>query len=83
MKSLKNFASAALELVGTLLCAILRVIIKGELHFERYVLKAYLNVEGPLYKIWWRNHAIAMQRKLDNEHSKYKTFVIPADNFRH
>lgn len=44
---------------------ILRLIIKGMLKVDRFVLKRYLNVETPLYKLWWNNHVGLIQNKLD------------------
>ena len=45
----------------TIYCALLWV--------SRKVLKRYFGIETPIYKFWHRNHAAAIQRKLDREHN--------------
>lgn len=40
---------------------------------SRKVLKRYFGIETPIYKFWHRNHAAAIQRKLDREHKLVTT----------
>lgn len=42
--------------------------------FDRRVLKRFLNIETPLYRLWWEAHSANMQRKLDKIHSPYFDF---------
>lgn len=45
---------------------VLRFIIRDlMLRFDRKVLKRYLNVQTPLYRLWWSNHCQLVQAKLD------------------
>lgn len=39
--------------------------VQSVLKFDREVLKRHFNLETPLYKLWWKSHVRAMQRKLD------------------
>ena len=54
-----------LGIIGHALFVTLRVIVRSILKFDRYVLKRYLNIETPLYKLWWSNNVEYIQKKLD------------------
>lgn len=45
------------------------IIYRALLWASRKVLKRYFGIETPIYKFWHRNHAAAIQRKLDREHN--------------
>lgn len=45
------------------------IIYRALLWVSRKVLKRYFGIETPIYKFWHRNHAAAIQRKLDREHN--------------
>lgn len=52
---------------------VLRFIIRDlMLRFDRKVLKRYLNVQTPLYRLWWSNHCQLVQAKLDAKNHKNK-----------
>lgn len=53
---------------------ILSAITVAALEFDRHVLKRHLNIETPLYRLWWKYHSESMQRKLDSIHSPYPDF---------
>ena len=50
----------AIEIITSIIGAIVR----AQLRFDRRVVKRYLNIETPFYRIWWRNHVSYMQRAL-------------------
>lgn len=52
---------------------ICKKIVRSQLKFDRFVIKRYLNVETPLYKLWWNAHAKCMQDKLDALYKPYKS----------
>lgn len=52
---------------------VLRFIIRDlMLRFDRKVLKRYLNVQTPLYRLWWSNHCQLVQAKLDAKNNTNK-----------
>ena len=53
-----------LRAIGNGLVECLGFIVRSLLKFDRKVLKRYLNIETPLYKLWWREHSKHIQRKL-------------------
>jgi glutamate synthase domain-containing protein 2 len=61
MACLSHIAIETAEVVCTIIYRIL-------LWVSRKVLKRYFGIETPIYKFWHRNHAAAIQRKLDREH---------------
>lgn len=50
------------------LIALIKSIVLGMLWCDRFIWKRHFNIEMPLYKIYWANHSLAMQRKLDKAH---------------
>lgn len=55
---------------------VLKHIVRLTLKFDRYVVKRYLNIETPLYKLWWSNHVALVQKKLENERDEYRSFTL-------
>lgn len=70
MKECKAFMWYLLCQLGNLLSWSIKHILRLCLRIDRYVIKRYFGLETPFYKIWWRNHAVVMQRKLDKIHNK-------------
>ena len=66
---MKQSINKALHVIGHVLCVCLKWVIQKMIRFDRKVWKRYFNLETPLYKLWWSNHARAMQKKLDKEHN--------------
>lgn len=55
-----------LHIIGRILYVVLRFIIRDlMLRFDRKVLKRYLNIQTPLYRLWWSSHCQFVQAKLD------------------
>lgn len=54
----------------------LRFLVRMTLKFDRFVVKRYLNIETPLYKLWWSNHVALVQKRLENERDDYKSFTL-------
>ena len=69
---MKKFINMALHVIGHVLFVCLKWTVQMMLRFDRKVWKRYLNLETPLYKLWWNNHAKAMQKKLDKCHELRK-----------
>ena len=69
MKECKEFAWYLLCLLGKLLEWCIKKSIRFCLWVDRFIVKRYLNLETPIYKLWWRNHALALQKKLDKIHN--------------
>lgn len=69
MKECKAFAMYILTQLGNLLVWCIKKSIRFCLWVDRFIVKRYFNLETPIYKIWWRNHAVCMQRKLDKIHN--------------
>lgn len=69
-----------MKTIGYILFVVLRAIVRTILRFDRKVLKRYLNIETPLYKIWWVQYAAMMQKKLDVAYAKrtdeYASFTL-------
>lgn len=55
---------------------VLRFVVRTMVKFDRFVVKRYLNIETPLYKLWWSNHVTLVQKKLENERDDYKSFTL-------
>lgn len=69
MKECKKFAWYLLCLLGKLLEWCIKKSIRFCLWIDRFIVKRYFNLETPIYKLWWRNHALAIQKKLDKIHN--------------
>lgn len=69
MKECKEFAWYLLCLLGRLLEWCIKKSIRFCLWIDRFIVKRYFNLETPIYKLWWRNHALAIQKKLDKIHN--------------
>lgn len=54
-----------MKTIGHILFVTVRFIIRAMLAFDRKVVKRFLNIETPLYKLWWSNHVEYIQNKLD------------------
>lgn len=54
-----------METIGHILFVILRFVVRAILTFDRKVVKRFLNLETPLYKLWWSCHKEHIQNKLD------------------
>lgn len=46
---------------------VIRFAVRAACKFDRFVLKRYLGIETPLYKVWWRRRSESIQRELDYE----------------
>lgn len=55
---------------------VLRFVVRAIVKFDRFVVKRYLNIETPLYKLWWSNHVVLIQKKLEDERDDYKSFTL-------
>lgn len=60
-----------MKTIGHILFVVIRAIVQAVIRFDRKVLKRYLNIETPLYKLRWAQYAVVMQRKLDAVHNPY------------
>lgn len=69
---MKQLMNKTLHVIGHVLFICLKWTVKMILRFDRKVLKRHFNLETPLYKLWWSNHTIAMQEKLDKCHKLKK-----------
>ena len=69
MKECKEFAWYLLCLLGKLIEWCIKKSIRFCLWIDRFIVKRYFNLETPIYKLWWRNHALAIQKKLDKIHN--------------
>lgn len=69
MKECKEFTWYLLCLLGKLLEWCIKKSIRFCLWIDRFIVKRYFNLETPIYKLWWRNHALAIQKKLDKIHN--------------
>lgn len=47
---------------------LLRKAVRSQLKFDRFIIKRYLNLETPLYKLWWNTHAKSLHEKLQKQH---------------
>lgn len=65
-----------LHLVCDCLMYVAEKVIKGQLWIDRKIIKRYLQLETPLYRVWHKSHARSMQRKLDLAHGNYAAFTI-------
>lgn len=54
-----------MKTIGHILFVMVRFIVRAMLAFDRKVVKRFLNIETPLYKLWWSNHKEYIQNKLD------------------
>lgn len=58
-----------MKTIGHILFVVLRFVVRTMLAFDRKVLKRFLNLETPLYKLWWSNHVEYIQKKLNEVHT--------------
>jgi len=68
MKNNQKSTSYISKLTHDILIVILRIIIKSLLWIAKHFWKRYFGIETPVYKLWWKTHATAMQKKLDMVH---------------
>lgn len=62
-----------LHIIGHIMFVIIRFVIRDlMLRFDRKVLKRYLNIQTPLYRLWWSNHCQLVQAKLDAKNNTSK-----------
>jgi hypothetical protein len=47
-------------------------IILGMLWMDRKVIKRYLQLETPLYRLWWKGHVERMDKRLKRERDKHE-----------
>lgn len=69
MKHLHTMGVALLHLIAEALLWCLRTYINAQVRFDRKVLKRYLGIETPFYRIWHSQNVKIMQRKLNREHN--------------
>lgn len=74
MAKQQSLGARFLHLVCDTLVYVAEKLIKGQLWIDRKIIKRYLQMETPLYRIWHENHAKRMQHKLDLAHGNYPTF---------
>lgn len=60
-----------LHLVCDTLVFVISHIVRGQVWIDRKIIKRYLQLETPLYRMWHDNHAKRMQHKLDIAHGIY------------
>ena len=48
---------------------VLKKVVRLMVKFDRYIVKRYLFLETPLYKIWWEAYVASIQKKLEKERS--------------
>lgn len=70
-QKLKKIISYISKLTHDILIAVLRIIIKSLLWIAKHFWKRYFGIETPVYKLWWKAHAVSMQKKLDNAHRTF------------
>jgi len=56
------------EGICEVLVILIKFIVRSMLWCDRFILKRHFDIETPLYKAYWEQHSIAMQRKLDRAH---------------
>lgn len=59
-----------MKTMGKILYAIAVIAGRSVLKFDRKVVKRYLGIETPLYKLWWNDRKVIMQSRLDGERYK-------------
>ncbi len=64
----ETLKSRILSLTGDILMVICRVIVRSLLWIAKHFWKRYFGIETPVYKLWWKAHTTAMQKKLDMVH---------------
>lgn len=67
MKHLNVICGAVFHLIAEALVWCVKTYIDAQVRFDRKVLKRYLGIETPLYRLWHERHAVKMQRKLNYE----------------
>lgn len=69
MKECKDFAWYLLCQLGKFLMWCVTKAIRFCLWIDRFIVKRYFNLETPIYKMWWKSHALCLQKKLDKIHN--------------
>lgn len=67
----ETLKSRILSLIGDILMVICCVIVRSLLWIAKHFWKRYFNIETPVYKLWWKAHAVSMQKKLDKVHRTF------------
>lgn len=64
---MKDFLKYATELLGSVLMWFLVKIMRGITWFDRKVIKRYLGIETPIYKLWWKCNVENLQNQINNQ----------------
>ena len=68
MKECKDFALYIWGRIEGLCYWIAKKTVRSMFWVDRYIIKRYLGLETPLYKIWWRDYSERIQDELNLEH---------------
>lgn len=68
-KDKKSLKSTFIQFMSELFWVIVELIVRSLVWMARFVWKRYFGIETPCYKLWHRQHAEYMQKKLDREHN--------------
>lgn len=61
-----------LRTIAIVIFIIIRKVVRSWLYFDKQVIKRYIGVETPLYKIWWKNNVRLTQRRLNRDYDSRK-----------
>ena len=70
MKECKNFALYICGRIKAFLYWTAKKIVRSMFWVDRYVIKRYIGIEMPLYKIWWKSHSESIQKELNLAHTR-------------
>ena len=70
MKECKNFALYIGGRIKAFLYWTAKKIVRSMFWVDRYVIKRYIGIEMPLYKIWWKSHSESIQKELNLAHTR-------------
>lgn len=65
-------SSKIMHLLCDTVMLVIESVVRLMLWTSRKILKKYLNIETPLYKMWWKNNCKRVQKLLDKEHSEFE-----------
>lgn len=64
---MKNFLKYIIEIIFNALMCSTKKTVRAIAWFDRKVVKRYLGLETPMYKLWWKCNMENLQNKINNQ----------------
>lgn len=71
-KSLHNFVDVVANSLSEFVSFLFKKTVFASLWVSKKILKRYLHIELPLYRLWWQQHSEYMQREIYKQHPEWQ-----------